>query len=69
VHTAGVVDAKTTASPEDAAAFSAMGTPPKVLFDSAPNAIVCAAAVTVTAIALLTDARFAPSPPYVAVNE
>jgi hypothetical protein len=47
VHTAGVVEEKVTASPDDAVALTVTGDCANVLFASVPNVIVCAAWLTV----------------------
>ena len=46
VHTAGVVEAKLTARPEEAVAETANGAAPKVWFESAPKVMVWLSGIT-----------------------
>ena len=46
VHTDGVVEAKLTASPDEAVALTANGAAPKVWFESAPKVMVWLSSVT-----------------------
>jgi hypothetical protein len=63
VQTEAELDAKETASAEDAVELTTKGAAPKTLFDRAPNVIVCGAGVTATDIAALTEAALPASPP------